>query len=42
LGHFVAAEFGRLPGLNLVPPIDEIVPGDESEEVFDSFVDSFS
>jgi hypothetical protein len=42
LGDFVAAELGRQPGLNLIPPIDEIVPGDEAEEIFDLFVESFS
>jgi hypothetical protein len=42
LGEFVAAELGRQPGLNLIPPIDEIVPGDEAEEIFDLFVESFS
>jgi hypothetical protein len=42
LGEFVAAELGRLPGLNLIPPIDEIVPGEEAEEIFDLFVESFS
>jgi hypothetical protein len=42
LGEFVAAELGRRPGLNLMPPIDEIVPGDEAEEIFDQFVDAFS
>jgi hypothetical protein len=42
LAEFVAAELGRQPGLNLIPPVDEIVPGDEAEEIFDSFVESFS
>ena len=42
LGEFVAAELGRQPGLNPIPPIDEIVPGDEAEEIFDQFVESFS
>jgi hypothetical protein len=42
LGDFVAVELGRQPGLNLIPPIDEIVPGDEAEEIFDLFVESFS
>lgn len=42
LGEFVAAELGRQPGLNLIPPIDEIVPGEEAEEIFDLFVESFS
>jgi hypothetical protein len=42
LGEFVAVELGRQPGLNLIPPIDEIVPGDEAEEIFDLFVESFS
>lgn len=42
LGDFVAAELGRQPGLNLIPPIDEIVPGDEAEEIFELFVEAFS
>ncbi|HXB37639.1 MAG TPA: hypothetical protein VNU75_08035 [Acidimicrobiales bacterium] len=42
LGDYVAVELGRQPGLNLIPPIDEIVPGDEAEEIFDSFVEAFS
>jgi hypothetical protein len=42
LGDFVAVELGRQPGLNLIPPIDEIVPGDEAEEIFDLFVETFS
>jgi hypothetical protein len=42
LSEFVAAELGRQPGLNLIPPVDEIVPGDEAEEIFDLFVASFS
>jgi hypothetical protein len=42
LDDYVAAELGRQPGLNLIPPIQEIVPGEEAEEIFDSFVDSFS
>lgn len=42
LAEFVAAELGRQPGLNLIPPVDEIVPGDEAEEIFDLFVESFS
>ena len=42
LGESVAAELGRRPGLNLIPPIDEIVPGDDAEEIFDLFVESFS
>lgn len=42
LGEFVAAELSRQPGLNLIPPIDEIVPGEEAEEIFDLFVESFS
>jgi hypothetical protein len=42
LGDFVAAELGRQPGLNLLPPIDEIVPGEEAEEIFDLFVEAFS
>lgn len=42
LGELVAAELGRQPGLNPIPPIDEIVPGEEAEEIFDLFVKSFS
>lgn len=42
LGDLVAAEFGRPPGINLIPPVDEIVPGAEAEEIFDSFVESIS
>jgi hypothetical protein len=38
----VAAELGRRPGLTLIPPIDEIVPGDEAEDIFDSFVGSMA
>jgi hypothetical protein len=42
MGDLVAAELGRQPGLNLIPPVDEIVPGAEAEEIFDSFVESIS
>jgi hypothetical protein len=42
LGDLVAAELGRQPGLNLLPPIDEIVPGVEAEEIFDLFVESLA
>ena len=42
LGDVVAAQLGRQPGLQLLPPIDEIVPGEEAEEIFDSFVEAFS
>jgi hypothetical protein len=42
LGDLVAAELGRQPGLNLVPPVDEIVPGAEAQEIFDSFVAAMS
>jgi len=42
LGDLVAAELGRRPGLNLIPPIDEIVPGAEAEDIFDSFVGSMA
>ena len=42
LGELVAAELGRQPGLNMIPPVDEIVPGEEAEEIFDLFVESFS
>ena len=42
LGDSVAAELGRRPGLNLLPPVDEIVPGAEAEDIFDSFVGSMA
>ena len=42
LGELMSAELGRQPGLNVIPPIDEIVPGEEAEEIFDLFVESFS
>jgi hypothetical protein len=42
MGDLVAAELGRQPGLNLIPPVDEIVPGAEAEEIFDAFVESIS
>ena len=42
MGDLVAAELGRQPGLNLIPPIDEIVPGAEAEEIFDLFVESMA
>ena len=42
MGDLVAADLGRQPGLNLIPPIEEIVPGAEAEEIFDSFVEAFS
>ena len=42
LGYLVGAEFGRRSGLNLIPPIDEIVPGAEAEDIFDSFVGSMA
>jgi hypothetical protein len=42
LGELVAAELGRQPGLNPIPPIDEIVPGEEAEVIFDLFVESFA
>jgi hypothetical protein len=42
LGDLVAAELGRQPGLNLMPPVDEIVPGAEAEEIFDLFVESLA
>jgi hypothetical protein len=38
LGDLVANELGRQPGLNLIPPVDEIVAGAEAEDIFDSFV----
>ena len=42
LGDLIAAELGRQPGLNLIPPVDEIVPGAEAEEIFDEFVASIA
>jgi hypothetical protein len=42
MSDLVAAELGRQPGLTLIPPVDEIVPGDEAEEIFDSFVESIA
>lgn len=42
MGDLVAAELGRQPGLNLIPPIDEILPGAEAEEIFDLFVESMA
>lgn len=42
MGDLVAAELGRQPGLNLIPPVDEIVPGAEAEEIFDLFVESMA
>ena len=42
LRELVVAEFGRQPGLDSIPPIDEIVPSEEAEEIFDLFVESFS
>ncbi len=42
LGDVVAAELGRRPGLRLMPLIDEIVPGAEAEDIFDSFVGSMA
>jgi hypothetical protein len=42
LGDLVAAQLGRLTGPSHIPPIEEIVPGDEAEEIFDSFVEAFS
>jgi hypothetical protein len=42
LGDLVGAELGRRPGLNLIPPVDEIVPGAEAEDIFDSFVGSMA
>ena len=38
LGDSVAAELGLRPGLDLLPPVDEIVPGAEAEDIFDSLV----
>jgi hypothetical protein len=38
LGDAVATELGRRSGLNLLPPIDEIVPAAEAEDIFDSFI----
>jgi hypothetical protein len=42
LGDLVAAELGRRPGLSLIPPVDEIEPGAEAEDIFDSFVGSMA
>jgi hypothetical protein len=38
----VLTELGQQPGLNLIPPVDEIVPGVEAEDIFDSFVESIA
>ena len=42
IGDLVASELGRQPGLNPLPPVDEIVPGAEAEDIFDSFVEAMS
>jgi hypothetical protein len=42
IGDLVASELGRLPGLNLIPPVDEIIRGAEAEDIFDSFVEAMS
>lgn len=42
LGDFVSAEIGRQPGLTLMPLVDEILPGAEAEDIFDSFVGSMA
>jgi hypothetical protein len=42
LGGLVLTEFGCQPGLNLIPPVDEIIPGAEAEDIFDSFVGSIA
>jgi hypothetical protein len=42
LGGRLSTELGRQPGLNLTPPLDEIVPGAEGEDIFDSFVESIA
>jgi hypothetical protein len=42
LGGLVLTELGRQPGLNLIPPVDEILPGAEAEDIFDSFVGSIA
>jgi len=42
LGDLVAAELGERPGLTLIPPVDEIVPGAEAEDIFEAFVGSMS
>jgi hypothetical protein len=42
LSDLVAAELGRQPGLRLLPPVDEIVPGAEAEDIFDSFVEAMA
>jgi hypothetical protein len=42
LSGLVLTELGQQPGLNLIPPVDEIVPGVEAEDIFDSFVESIA
>jgi hypothetical protein len=42
LGDLVAAELSRHPGPNLNPSVDEIVPGAEAEDIFDSFAGSMA
>jgi hypothetical protein len=42
LSGLVSTELGRQPGLNLIPPVDEIVTGAEAEETFDLFVESIA
>ena len=42
LSGLVLSELGKRTGLNLIPPVDEIVPGAEAEEIFDSFVESIA
>lgn len=42
LGDLVAAQLGRRPGLHLIPTVDEIVPGSEAEDIFDSFIGSMA
>jgi hypothetical protein len=42
LAALVAAELGRQPGLKLIPAVDEIVPGTEAEDIFDSFVEAMA
>jgi hypothetical protein len=42
IGDLVASELGRQPGLKRMPPVDEIVPGADAEDIFDSFVEAMS
>jgi hypothetical protein len=38
LGDLVVAELSRLSGSDPIPPVEEIVPGADAEEIFDEFV----